>query len=148
MALCHVAVRADGLQQEVVARLAIRYGVTGEFTSEERAFLDDPHPPAEACRRHAAEHGAYATLLWALGFLPELPRADGSHDPAAAVKVLRDFGPEGFLRLASLRPESELREAADGVARLLAETPDGLDRPFLARQHTSLAWLLTGAPWE
>lgn len=147
IALCHVAVKADGLRHEVVRKLAVRYGVLEHFTVQERAFIENPHPADSVRASLATEHASYAVLLGALGFLPAWPWPDGPPDRAAAVKVLRDFGPEGFLRLARLRPDDELLDAADLADCMEACWPDGCDRTLFARQHAALTWLVAGGPW-
>jgi hypothetical protein len=152
MALCFVAVKGEGLEPNAVLKLIKDYQIEGSLSPKELAFIKNPAPSEQERVQFAWRYECYSVLLWALGFVDELPRPDKICDVKKAAKLLRDLGREGFLKKAKLRPQTEILDAADLTyrydwvavnARLKQEkAPTGLDAGVLVERHHALNWLI------
>jgi hypothetical protein len=152
MALCIVAVKGEGLEQEIIDTLTKEYGLTSAFTPKEKEFINNPHLTQHDRVQFAWRYECYWVMLWALGYIDELERPESICDVRLAVSFLRENGRGGFLKQAKLRPQSELLDAADLIyryhwavvdARLNnRESPAGLDAGIVMERHYALNWLM------
>jgi hypothetical protein len=152
MALCIVAAKADGLEQEVVDRVVKEFELESAFTPKEKGFIDEPEPSRHDCVQFVWRYECYWVMLWALGFIDELDRPDHGCDAKHAVSVLLDNGRDGFLKKAKLRPQSELLDAADLIYRYHwavvdarienLEAPAELSADVVVERHYALNWLI------
>ena len=117
MALCIVAVKGEGLEQETVNKLVRDYDLASAFTLKEKAFIDNPRPTDHDRAEFAWRYETYWVMLWVLGFTDTLQRPDAICDVKRAVSILRENGREGFLKKAKLRSQSEMLDAADLIYR-------------------------------
>jgi hypothetical protein len=117
MALLFVAARAEGLEQAQANALVARYGVAGELTPEERAFLAAPAMSDADRAKYTWRYEAAWVLLWALGYVERLERPLGSMDPGTAVRIVADRGRDRFVREARLRPLPAILDEADLIYR-------------------------------
>ncbi len=152
MALCIVAVKGEGLEQELIDKLVEQYSLASAFTPDEKAFIENPNPTQHDRVQFAWRYEGYWVMLWALGFLDKLERPDTICDVKLAVSILRDHGRDGFLKKAKLRPQAELLDAADLIYRYHwavvdarvneSEAPAGLDSGIVMERHHALNWLI------
>jgi len=159
-ALCFVASRAEGLDAEALKKLVVQFAIADSFTPKERKFLDNPKPSEHDRLQFVWRYECCWVMLWALGFVDDLARPEKICDPAQAVRILRDHGPEGFLKRAKLRPANEILDAADLIyryhwavtdARLNNRQPPGkLDPGIVLERHYALNWLIgyMGQEWD
>lgn len=152
MALCIVAVKGEGLDQEAIDELIDEYNLASAFTPKERAFIENPSPTQHERIQFTWRYECYWVMLWALGFVDTLDRPDTICDVKTAVSFLRENGRDGFLQKAKLRPQNEILDAADLIyryhwaivdARLNGrEAPAELDGGVVTERHHALNWLI------
>lgn len=152
LALCVVAVKGEGLEQEIVERIIKDYELAGAFTPNEQKFIEDPNPSQHDRIQFAWRYECYWVMLWALGFIERLGRPDTICDVKQAVMIMQQNGRDGFLKMAKLRPQSEILDAADLIYRYHwavvdarvkgREAPAGLDGGVVMERHYALNWLI------
>jgi hypothetical protein len=152
MALCVVAVKGEGLEQDIVGKLVGQYKLASAFTPKEREFVENPNPTQYDRIQFAWRYECYWVMLWALGYIDALQRPDKICDVGLAVSLLRDKGRDGFLKEAVLRPQHEILDAADLIYRYHwavvdarinnRESPAGLDGGVVMERHHALNWLV------
>lgn len=152
LALCIVALKGEGLEQETIDKLIEEYDASSAFTPNERRFIDNPEPSQHDRVQFTWRYECCRVMLWALGYVDRLERPDRICDAAAAVSILIDKGRDGFREEAELRPQSEILDAADLIYRYHwavvdarvkgLETPAGLDGGVVMERHYALNWLI------
>jgi len=152
IALCIVAVKGEGLENEEIEKLITKYEIADAFSPKERKFIDNPKPSKHDRIQFAWRYECYWVMLWSLGFIDELPRPDKICDVPKAATFLRDLAREGFLKKAKLRPAREILDAADLIYRYHWATteariknqppPAGLDPGVVQERHYALNWLV------
>ncbi len=152
MALCIVAVKGEGLEQEVIDNLIDKYKLASAFTPKEQEFIKNPDPSQHDRAQFAWRYECYWVMLWALGYIDRLERPDSICDVTKAVSFLRENGRDGFLKKAKLRSQSEILDAADLIYRYhwavvdarihSREAPAGLDGGIVMERHYALNWLI------
>lgn len=160
MALCVVAAKGEGLEQETVDHLINDFELTNAFTPLENKFLSASNPDEHTKTQFVWRYEDYWVLLWALGFVDELKRPDGICDVETAITFLRDNGREGFLKKAKLRSQGEILDAADLIYRYhwavvdarinQRPAPAKLDGGVVMERHYVLNWLTGrgGQTWD
>jgi hypothetical protein len=152
IALCIVAVKGEGLEQEEIGKLVKKYAVADAFSPKERTFIEAREPSRHDRVQFTWRYECYWVMLWALGFVDELSRPDKICHVRKAVSLFRDLGREGFLKKAKLRPDREILDAADLIYRYHWATTDariknqappaGLDPGVVMERHYALNWLV------
>jgi len=147
-----VAVKGEGLEQEIVERLVKDYGLSGHFSPKEKAFIQNPDPSQHDRIQFAWRYEAACTLLWALGYVEELGKPAAICDAGTIVSVLHERGAERFVAEAKLRPLAQILDEADLIyryhwavvdARLKGrEPPAGLEPGVTLERHYTLNWLI------
>jgi hypothetical protein len=152
MALCIVAVKGEGLEQDIIDKLVKEYSLASAFTPHEKEFINNPKPTQHDRVQFAWRYECFWVMLWALGYIDELGRPDTICDVQLAVSIIRENGRDGFLKNAKLRPQSELLNAADLIYRYhwavvdarinQRDAPAGLDGGIVMERHHALNWLI------
>jgi len=152
IALCLVAVKGEGLEQEPLLKLVAKYRAEDYFTPKEEVFIHNADPTQHDRVQFAWRYECYWVLLWALGFVDRLSQPREICDVPRAVGILRDLGREGFLKEAKLRSQNEILDAADLIYRYDwavvdarvngREAPPGLDPGVVMERHYALNWLI------
>ncbi len=152
MALCIVAVKGEGLEQQIIDELVEDFGLASAFTPKEREFINNANPTQHDRIQFAWRYECYWVMLWALGFIDELERPDKICDVELAVSILRNEGRDGFVRHSKLRSQSEILDAADLIYRYHwavvdarvnnRDIPAGLDSGIVMERHYALNWLI------
>lgn len=149
-ALAIVAVKAEGLEQEIVAEVVTGRGWQSLFSPLERVFIDDPQPSEHDRIQFVWRYEAAWVLLWALhkteGPLG-LPR-----EPCDVPFLSGTVRDDPDLAASGLRPRAELLDAADLIFRCHWATrqaqltgqdaPAGLDPGVTMERHHALNWLI------
>ncbi len=149
-ALTIVAVKAEGLEQEVIANIVAERELSSLFSPRERAFIDDPQPNKQDCIQFVWRYEAAWVLLWALNMSDAplgLPRE--LCDVPFLAETVRD---KPDLAARGLRPVAELLDEADLIFRCHWATrqawltgrdaPAGLDPGVTMERHYALNWLI------
>lgn len=152
MALCLVAVKGEGMEQEYVLRIMREYGLESFLTPKEKAFVFDHDPSQQDRINFSWRYEAYWVLLWALGYIEQLERPDHICDVPRAVKIMRDRTAHEFVEGAQLRSLAEILDQADLVyryhwavvnARIAGQDPPAnLDPGVVYERHYALNWLI------
>jgi hypothetical protein len=152
MALCVVAVKGEGLEQEIIDQLIEEYKLAPAFTPKEMEFIKNPNPTQHDRIQFAWRYECYWVMLWALAFIDKLERPDKICDVGLAVSFLRENGRDGFLTKAKLRSQAEILDAADLIYRYHwavvdarvhdRDAPAGLDSGIVMERHHALNWLM------
>lgn len=147
-----VAVKGEGLDNEIVQRLVKDFQVESALTPQEKAFIANPEPNMQLRTQFSWKYEAYWVLLWSLGLVDELSKPDQICDVSKAVGILKELGRDGLLAKSELRPQSEILDQADLIYRYHWATTDaringkpmpaGLDNGVVFERHHALNWLI------
>ena len=153
LALAYVALKGEGLEADSLAGFDDAYGARAHLSPLERAFADNPTPDRQALVNATWRYEALHTLLWALGFVPELDYPDHPCDPGADMGLLAPLSEAEFRERARLRPAAEILDAADITYRFAwacvdarlhqRPAPAGLEGGAVHERLYALNWLTT-----
>ena len=152
IALLIVAVKAEGLEQDIVEKLVVEYRLESVFTPNEKAFIDNPEPSQFDKTQFIWRYEAAWVLLWALGYVEELKPPTEICDVPASVSFLRERGREQFITDSELRPINELLDQNDLIYRYHwavvdsrvngLKIPKEIDSSVILERHYALNWLI------
>ncbi|MEL7084026.1 MAG: DUF4272 domain-containing protein [Cyanobacteria bacterium P01_A01_bin.3] len=160
LCLVIVAAKGEGVEQAVINQLVEDYGLAKYLTPDERAFIDNANPTQQQRIDFLWRYESAWVMMWALGFLDELPRPDTIADVPQLVGIVRDNSTESFQEAAQLRPAAELLDRADLIYRYNwavtdaringREAPANLNGSVVYERHYSLNWLIGyfGQDWD
>jgi len=151
-ALCLVALKGEGLEQDKILRFLREYELYSALTPKERKFIYDETPLDHDRIQFAWRYECYWVLLWALSYVDDLGRPDHICDVPMAVKIMFQRSACEFIRDAQLRTSGEILDVVDVIyrydwacveARLKGrEAPAGLDSGVVMERHHALNWLV------
>lgn len=152
MALLIVAVKAEGLEQDIVENLIERYDLSKILTPKELKFISDPNPSQFDKTQFIWRYEAAWVLLWSLSYVEELKPPTSICDVPAAVTFLQERTRSQFINDATLRPIEELLDANDLIYRYHwavvdarvngLEIPSEIDSSVVLERHYALNWLI------
>lgn len=152
MALLVVAVKAEGLEQEIVDEIVRDYDIAPSLSPREQAFVADAGPSEYDRSQFVWRYEAAWALLWALGYVETLGKPVGICDVPQAVTFMQQRNAQQFIADAKLRPHAEILEQADRIyryhwavvdARVKGEpAPAELDPGVTMERHYALNWLV------
>jgi hypothetical protein len=152
MTLLIVAVKADGLEQEIVDSLIKTYKLSEALSPKEKTFIADENPSQFDKTQFIWRYEAAWVLLWALGYIDELSPPTNICDVPAAVTTLQQRTREQFINDAKLRPINDLLDANDLIYRYHwavvdarvngLEIPSEIDSSVVLERHYALNWLI------
>jgi hypothetical protein len=152
LALLAVAVKGEGLEQEMVERMKRDYGLASHLTPKEAAFVLDKNPSQHDRIQFSWRYEAAWVLLWALGYVEELEPPSMICDVPRAVSIMKERSAEQFIADARLRPLAQILDEADLIyrynwavvdARVNGDPPpSGLDPGVVQERHHALNWLI------
>lgn len=162
MALCIVAVKGEGLEQERVLEIIEQDKLESAFTPKERKFIFDDNPSERDRVQFSWQYECLWVLLWALSYIEELNRPDQICDVPRAVQITSvDRRPKEFIRDAKLRSANEILDATDLIyrydwacvdARVNGRIiPKWLECGVVLERHRALNWLVgyaDNAEWD
>lgn len=151
LALAYVALKGEGLEADSLASFDDAYGARAHLSPLEQAFADNPTPDRQALVNATWRYEALHTLLWALGFVPELDYPDHPCDPGADVGLLAPLSETEFRAQARLRAAPDILDAADLTYRYAwacvdarlhqRPAPAGLEGGVVHERLYALNWL-------
>ena len=160
IALVIVAVKGETRDDQLVQNIIRQFGAEAFFTPDEQAYLNDPDPAEQSHIQFVWRYESAFVMLWALGFYDELPRPDSIVDVGQMVAIFRENGTDGLRKVAQLRPQSDLLDAADLAYRYHwavidarvngLRIPDWMEGGVIYERHYALNWLIGAqdAPWD
>lgn len=152
-ALCAVAVRGEGLEQEKAIGILKGAGLWDAASPAEKAFLRDPEPSKQDMIQFCWRYEGLWVMLWALGYVDGLGLPDAICDvPRSAEIMLKVLAkPQAFVDQARLRPAEEILDLLDLTYRCHWVTTDarvnggeplpGLEPGVTQERHYALNWL-------
>lgn len=160
MALLLVAVKGEGLEQDIVEQILADYRLAPHLSPEEQDFVANLDPSEHQRIQFSWRYEAAWTLLWALGYVAELGEPTAICDVPMAVQLMQQRPPEQFIADAKLRSQGEILDATDLIyrthwavvdARLKGqEAPADLIPGVVMERHHALNWLVgyLDQPWD
>jgi hypothetical protein len=151
LATAFCAVKGEANDQKLVGRLVKDYSAKAFFSPAEQRFLGDPNPSRQDRANFAWRYECVHVFLWALGYLPKLNPPDRIANVPAEVAILRDKGPERFMKDVKLRPLSEILDQADLYyrlhwaaieLRLKGQRNEKINEEIIMERHRALNWLI------
>ena len=152
IAVCFTALKAEGASQDTLEGLVKRYKAKKFFTPPEWEFVDNNAQTNDDRNRYLWRYEDLAVLMWALGYIDELPRPDRTCDVRQTVSHLSNRSLEQFIADAKLRSMAEILDLADltyryngaveDAKRRGKPAPAGLDRQVVRQRNQILAWLI------
>lgn len=158
LALNIVAVKGEGLEQKVIARIVEERGVRPLFTPDELAFIDDPAPSEHDRLQFVWRYEAAWVLFWSLNFVRgPLGLPSSLCDVPLLAETVHDTTD---LTVNGMRSTKEVLDEADLIYRchwavrqagLERVVPSGgLDPGVTMERHHALNWLIgyDDADWD
>lgn len=152
MALLIVAVKAEGLDQEIVDKLIHHYGLAEVFSPNEKAFIAELNPSQHDKTQFTWRYEAAWVLLWALGYVEELSPPTSICDVPLAVSFLQQRSRDQFIADAKLRPIQDILDENDLIYRYHwavvdarvngLKIPNEIDSSVVLERHYALNWLV------
>lgn len=153
LALTLVALKGEGLEQEVVERVYSDLGLDGQLSPNEYEFYKNVEPDAQDRVNFVWRYESLFVLLWAMGYADELGYPGSICDVQAIVKLIHaSKGVEGLMADAKLRSQSEILDEADRIYRLHwavvdarlrgDKAPADLEGGVVYERHYALNWLI------
>jgi len=152
LCLLLVAVKGEGLEQEIVERIVEDYELGPHFTPKERAFVANPEPSEHERIQFCWRYEAAWVLLWALGYVESLGKPTHICDVGYAVEQMKERSTETFVAESRLRSLAEILDEADLIyryhwavvdARLKQQpAPAELEPGVTMERHYALNWLI------
>jgi hypothetical protein len=152
LALMVVAVKGEGLEDEIVHRVIEKFGIAPFLSPAEQEFIQDSNPTQQDKINFIWRYESLWALLWALGHIETLPFPDQICDVPKSVGLIHDLGSlEAFTQASRLRSPSELLDQCDLAyrlhwavvdARLRGEAPPAkIEAGVSYERHYALNWL-------
>ena len=151
MALLVVAVKAEGLEQDIVNEIIENYDLAAALTPDEKRFIQDPNPTQFTRTQFVWRYESAWVLLWALGYVDELAPPTSICDVPAAVTFMQQRTRAEFIADAKLRSISDILDANDLIyryhwavveARISGlQIPSEIDSSVVMERHYALNWL-------
>ena len=151
MCLYLIAARAEGESLAQFEAGVRRYGLEEAVTADEWAYARESEPIEQDTIKFSQRYESYWTLLWALGFVPQIGWPDTFADVDKARQILASRSAEQFIAQAKLRPVAHLLDELDLVYRMNwavidAElygkgAPADLEQAAVYERHYALNWL-------
>lgn len=161
LALMAVAVKAEGLEDDILKQVIAQFEIAQFLSPREQAFIANPEPGQQDKINFIWRYEGLWVLLWALGYIEELPFPENICDVERSVGLLHGQGSlQAFRDNARLRSVAELLDACDLAyrlnwaavsARLRNEAPPAnMDASVIYERHYVLNWLRCyhGQAWD
>lgn len=153
IALCIVAVKGEGLEQDEVLKFIEEYKAEDSFTPKEKEFIYNENPSEKEFVRFSWRYECLWVLLWALSYIEEMERPDHICDVPQSVRIIVESqNAETFIKNAKLQNIGEILDAVDLIyrydwacvdARIKGNpAPAGLESGVVMERHHALNWLV------
>lgn len=147
-----VAVRAEGLEKEIVLKIVQEFGVGKDFSPEEYEFLSKDNFDFKDKVKFLWRYESLVVLLWVLGYITKLERPEDICNVESVVSIICDRGRERFIDESKLKPFNQVLDEADLIFRYHwavrnenlkgNPSPANLDASIIYERRYSLEWIL------
>ncbi|HEX2900794.1 MAG TPA: DUF4272 domain-containing protein, partial [Bacteroidia bacterium] len=152
LALMVVAVKAEGLEDEIVQQVIQQFEIAPFLSPAEKAFIDDPAPSQQDKINFIWRYESLWALLWAMGYIDKLAFPDQICDVPHSVGLIHGLGSlAAVIGGAKMRSPGELLNQCDLAyrldwavvdARLRGEAaPANIEAGVVYERHYALNWL-------
>lgn len=117
LAVLLVALKAEGIDPEILSSLRRDYRVESSLTTQEQNFLDDVANDAALRSQFLWYYEAAWALLWSLGYVEAMGKVNRYADSAHAVLCMRERSYEDFITEATLRNHATILQQLDLLYR-------------------------------
>lgn len=160
MSLLMVAVKAEGLEQDILLEVIDKYSLMNDLTPKELEFINNLEPDQFDRTQFIWRYEAAWTLLWALGYVAELSQPTDICDVPSAVTFMQERSREEFISESKLRSKEKILDQTDLIFRYhwaVVEKrlnnrliPENIDSSVVLERHYALNWLVNfgGADWD
>lgn len=152
LALCYVALKGEGLEQQFLDDFEKRYNVKDKLSPEEKEFAFSSTPSQQQKTNAVWRYESLQVLLWVLGYIDKLDYPDSICNVAQVVSVFTTHkDDQSFRRNVQLRTKKEILDQTDLIYRLdwavvdarikNKPAPGNLEAGVVYERHYSLNWL-------
>lgn len=150
LCLIIVAVKAEGLEQEIIDELIDIYKLREHFTANETIFINSSDISEHDKIQNIWRYESAWTLLWALGYVESLGTPDNICDAGYACSIMKERTLEEFIAESELRSTDEILDQSDLIyrydwavvnARLQGQKLQQVDSSVVYERHYALNWL-------
>jgi len=152
IALMAVAGKGEGAPKEMLDGFVKEFDVAPKLSPMEKKFFAAASPTKDDREKLTWRYEALRPLLWALGFLAELPAPKTEKEAPKLGDVFFARGAARFRAEAQLRSAREILDEVDAIVRYHAATkaareqgkpiPASLDNDVIIERHHALKWLI------
>jgi len=119
LVLWAVELRAEGVPQQEALDLIQQLDLWDSVSPEEKLYLEDESPDPDQSRKLVWRLESIWVLLWALGYIEQLPWPSGMCDVPKLVEIIQPHeANREFITAATLRSEAEILDAQDLIMRI------------------------------
>lgn len=146
------AVKAEGLESDIVDQIVEQYNVSECLSIEESEFLSNDAAAEEDKAKFSWRYEAYYVLLWVLGYINKLDRPENICNVEKAVSVIHSRTKEQFLSESRLRDIEEVLDFAELTRRYHWAVRDdyinqrspstNIDSSVVYERHYAFDWIL------
>jgi hypothetical protein len=152
LALCWVTAKGEGMDSAGLERLSARYAITSKLSPQEAQFAAETNPDPQACVNATWRYESVAVLLWALGFLDDLPFPRQMFTAADLVRIVAPHSESELRGRARPRSSESILDQADLIYRIHwacvdarihhQPAPAQLEPDVVYERHYALNWLI------
>jgi len=153
MCLIVLGVKSEGISQKLVEKIIREYDLDDKFSPWEKEFVFSDAPAQRDKAIAKWRYESASVLLWSLGLVDSLARPDQFAEVPTMVRLINKMSTDEFHRTASLRPASEILDAADLTYRYhwaahealinRKKSPTGIVSGVIYERHYALNWLIS-----
>lgn len=150
LCLIVVAVKAEGLEQDILEEIVDMYQLKPHFTPEETIFINSTTISEHDKIQNIWRYESAWTLLWALGYIESLGTPDIICDAGYACSLMKERTREEFIAESELRSTDKILDQSDLIyryhwavvnARLHGQKLQQIDSSVVYERHYALNWL-------
>ncbi|MCH2043785.1 MAG: DUF4272 domain-containing protein [Saprospiraceae bacterium] len=152
LALWYVALKGDGVEEEILYPLRKEYNLYTKFSPKELLFAHADAYTPQTSLNFTWRYEALWVMLWALGYVEELAYPSNVCDVDKVVSIIYTKTETHFREETHLISKEEILDEADLIyryhwacveARIKGEEiPCGLDAAVVYERHYALNWLI------
>lgn len=159
IALCIVALKAEGLEGKKINQFLKRFKANDFLTAKEQKFIQEKITKQTDKAHFSWQYECYWVLLWVLGYVDKLDYPSSICDVASAASILQESsGYRNFLGQVRPRTTREILDEADLTFRyyqacIYAQrqqqaAPSHLDPEVVYERHYTFHWLISEKKWD
>jgi len=150
LCLIVVAVKAEGLEQDIIDEIVDMYQLKEHFTPDETSFINSSSISEHDKIQKIWRYESAWTLLWALGYVESLGTPDIICDAGYACSLMKERTLEEFIAESELRSIDKILDQSDLIyryhwavvnARLQGQRLQQIDSSVVYERHYALNWL-------